>query len=130
MKGLDTNVLVRFLTQDDPDQSRKAAAVIEGAARRGESCRLDSVVLCELVWVLREAYEYGKRDICTALEKLLSTAEITVDEKELAHRALEDYRRGGDFADHLIGWRNHSAGCDTTYSFDRSLKGSDRFTVL
>ena len=64
------------------------------------------------------------------LDKLLSTAEFSIEDKELACRALEDYRTGGDFADHLIGWRNRKDGCDTTVTFDHGLKKSPRFTVL
>jgi predicted nucleic-acid-binding protein len=130
MTGLDTNVLVRYLTQDDTEQSRKAARVIERATSQGGGCFIDSVVLCELVWVLREAYEYDRSDVCFALDKVLSTVEFTIDDKEIALQALEDYRRGGDFAVHFIGWRNERAGCDTTFTFDRGLKQNDRFTVL
>jgi predicted nucleic-acid-binding protein len=130
MKGIDTNVLVRYLTQDEPAQSRKANVFLRETSSRGERCFIGSVVLCELVWVLRGAYGYGRAEICMVLEKLLSTAEFSIEDKEIAYRALEDYRTGGDFADHLIGWRNLKAGCDVTVTFDRALKGDPRFTVL
>ncbi len=130
MKGLDTNVLVRYLTQDDPDQSRRANAFLQEAASKGERCFIGSVVLCELVWVLRGAYGYERDDVCMVLEKLLSTVEFSIEDKELAYRALEDYRTGGDFADHLIGWRNGKVGCDVTVTFDRDLKNNPRFIVL
>jgi predicted nucleic-acid-binding protein len=58
MIGLDTNVLVRYLTHDDPAQFAKAAAVIDAAAERGEQLLVNTSVLCELVWVLANAYEY------------------------------------------------------------------------
>jgi predicted nucleic-acid-binding protein len=130
MRGLDTNVLVRYLAQDDPDQSRRANSLLQEAASQGERCFINSVVLCELVWVLRGAYGYEKDEICMVIDKLLSTVEFSIEDKELAYRALEDYRSGGDFADHLIGWRNQKAGCDITVTFDRNLKNSLRFTVL
>lgn len=130
MKGLDTNVLVRYLTQDDPDQARKAASFLQDAASRGERCLISSIVLCEIVWVLRGAYGLDREGICGIIEKLLSTVEFSFEDKELAFRALEDYRNGGDFADHLIGLRNQKAGCDVTATFDRSLKGNRRFRVL
>jgi predicted nucleic-acid-binding protein len=130
MTGLDTNVLVRYLTQDHPDQSRKAVSHMERAASHGERCFINSVVLCELVWVLRGAYGYEKDDLCRVLEKLLSTVEFLIEDKDLAYRALDDFRSGGDFADHLIGWRNRKAGCDTTLTFDRNLKSSGCFMVL
>ncbi len=130
MKGLDTNVLVRYLTQDDPDQARKANSLLQDTASHGERCFINSIVLCELVWVLRGAYGYEKDEICLVIDKLLSTVEFSIEDKELAYRALEDNRSGGDFADHLIGWRNLKAGCDVTVTFDRNLKSSRRFAVL
>lgn len=131
MKGLDTNVLVRYLTQDDPVQSRKANALIAEAVDRGEQCPINVIVLCELVWVLREAYHFDKPTVAATLEKVLDTAQLVVEQADLARRALDDYRRGrGDFADYLIGWRNRQAGCSDTATFDRALGRSALFRVL
>lgn len=131
MIGLDANVLVRYLTQDDPAQSRKANAVIADAANRGEQCSIGAVVLCELVWVLRDAYRLDRPTVATALERVLDTAQLAVEHADLARRALDDYRRGrGDFADYLIGWRNRHAGCSSTVTFDRSLRRNPLFHVL
>jgi predicted nucleic-acid-binding protein len=131
MRGLDTNVLVRYLTEDDPEQSRKAGKVLEETAAKGERCFLGSVVLCELVWVLEGPYDLKKKDVVLALEKLLGTVEFSIEEMDLVRRALDDYRLGpGDFADYLIGWRNRKSGCRETVTFDAHLKGCDRFRVL
>jgi len=131
VRGLDTNVLVRYLTQDDPAQSRQANTVIAEAVERGDQCSVGVIVLCELVWVLREAYRLDKPTIAAALEKVLDTAQLVVEQADLARRALDDYRRGrGDFADYLIGWRNRQAGCSDTVTFDRALRGSRLFRVL
>lgn len=131
MKGLDTNVLVRYLTQDDRVQSRKANALIAEAVDRGEQCPINVIVLCELVWVLREAYHLDKPTVATTLEKVLDTAQLVVEQADLARRALDDYRRGrGDFADYLIGWRNRQAGCSDTATFDRALGRNALFRVL
>lgn len=131
MKGLDTNVLVRYLTQDDPVQSRKANALIAEAVDRGEQCPINVIVLCELVWVLREAYHLDKPTVAATLEKVLDTAQLVVEQADLARRALDDYRRGrGDFADYLIGWRNRQAGCSDTATFHRALARSALFRVL
>ena len=131
MKALDTNVIVRYLVQDDPDQSRKATALIEGAASRGERLFVTAVVLCELVWVLRGAYEYGRDEIASALEKILAAIEFWVEDRDIAHRALADFRdEGGDFADYLIGWRARKAGVEKTATFDRRLRKSPLFEVL
>jgi predicted nucleic acid-binding protein len=69
MKGLDTNVLVRYLTQDDPKQAALAAKVFEEAAAKEEKMLLHALVFCELIWVLETAYEFAKEDILKVLEK-------------------------------------------------------------
>ena len=131
MRGLDTNVLVRYLTQDDPGQSRRANTIIAEATAGGEPCAVDVIVLCELVWVLREAYGLDRATVAETLEKVLDTAQLVVAQADLARRALDDYRRGrGDFADYLIGWRNRQSGCSDTVTFDRALGRSPLFLAL
>ena len=71
MKALDTNVLVRYLVQDDPGQGRKAAAYIERAAEAGDEILISNIVLCETVWVLDTAYGYDKSEIEDDIDKLL-----------------------------------------------------------
>lgn len=122
MIGLDTNVLVRYLTQDDPDQSPRANRLIEAQCSRHAPGRVALVALCELVWVLRGAYCYDKSLVVAVLEQILATVELEVEQEDLASRALSAYRRGAaDFADYVIAYGNDAAGCDVTYSFDRNL---------
>lgn len=131
MKGIDTNVLARYLTQDDAAQARAVDELIRKSADEGESLHIDDVVLCELVWVLRAAYRQDKPAIVTVLERILGTAQFSFDDRGLLSQALGDFRAGkGDFADYVIGRRNRRAGCDRTATFDRSLKGSATFTVF
>jgi len=131
MTGLDTNVLVRYLTQDDLAQARKANSLIDGAVGKGERLHLDVVVLCELVWVLRGAYDFGKETVAEAVEKILDAAQFSVEDRDLLREALEAYRAGrGDFADYVLGLRNRKAGCSATVTFDRALKKNELFTVL
>ena len=131
MTGLDTNVLVRYLTQDDPRQSRRANALVAEAVAGGERLFVGAVVLCELVWVLRGPYALDKAEVVTSLERILATAQLEIDQKDLVRGALEDYRRGsGDFADYVIGRRGQEAGCEQTATFDRRLKTSALFRVL
>ncbi|MBI3826888.1 MAG: type II toxin-antitoxin system VapC family toxin [Candidatus Rokubacteria bacterium] len=128
MIGLDTNVLVRYLTQDDPAQTRRAINRMLG---HGDRCAISIVVLCELVRVLRHAYGVERATIAATIKRVLDTAELVVDERDIAYNALSDYRRGpGDVADHVIGWRNRHAGCEGTATFDRALRGSDLFRVI
>jgi predicted nucleic-acid-binding protein len=129
--GLDTNVLVRYLTQDDPRQSRRANALVAEAVSGGERLFVSTVVLCELVWVLRGAYALDKATIVSALERILATAQLEIDQKDVVREGLEDYRvGGGDFADYVVGRRGREAGCERTATFDRRLKSSDLFRVL
>jgi predicted nucleic-acid-binding protein len=129
--GLDTNVLVRYLTQDDPAQSRKADALIGGAVGRGERCVIGPIVLCELAWVLRDAYDTPKDALISTFDRILATQQFDITEKDRVREALEAYRTGrADFADYLIGAANRSAGCVETVTFDRRLRGATGFRLL
>jgi len=129
--GVDTNVLVRYLTQDDPVQARKVDTFMTAAIEGGDRLHVDDVVLCELVWVLRAAYRFGKPVIAAALDKVMSTGIFAFDDRELLRSALIDYLNGpGDFADYVIGRRNTRAGCEHTVTFDRPLNREQSFVLL
>ena len=131
MIGLDTNVLVRYLTPDDPSQAKQANALIAAAEAKREKLHLDVVVLCEVVWVLRGAYDSDKETVCEVLEKILAAAQFSIDDRDRVREALAQYRtEGGDFADYILGSRNRAAGCNVTATFDRALKGSSLFHLL
>jgi predicted nucleic-acid-binding protein len=131
MKGLDTNVLARYLVQDDPRQSRRANAVIENALAGEGRLHVDTIVLCELVWVLRTAFRLDRVTVAAALLQLVDAAQLSLDDRDLVRAAAERYRRGpGDFADHVIGLRNRAAGCETTLTFDRAHRRDELFTLL
>ncbi len=131
MKGLDTNVLVRYLTEDDPVQARRAAAWIATTVARGERCFISPVVLCELAWVLRAAYRISKPDLLLTLDRLLATTQFVIGDKDVVRAAVEAYRTGqADFADYVIGVTHREAGCDRTATFDRRLRGVAPFQVL
>jgi predicted nucleic-acid-binding protein len=129
MIGLDTNVLVRYLTQDDPAQSRQANRVIESSGTA--SLFVSAIVVCELVWVLETAYKLRKALIADTLEKMLQTGQFVFEDRELLWLVLEDYRAGkGDFADYLVGRSARNRGCEVTVTFDRGLKDCDLFNVM
>jgi predicted nucleic-acid-binding protein len=130
-RGLDTNVLVRYLTQDEPAQARRASAIIEGTLAKGGNCYLSVIVLCEIAWVLRGAYGLKKKSILLAVDQILETAGFLVEGRDLVREAVEQFRLGrGDFTDYLLGARNRAAGCSDTVTFDRSLRGSKLFAML
>jgi predicted nucleic-acid-binding protein len=126
--GLDTNVLVRYLTQDDPSQAAKASRVIDAA--EGGELFVSSVVVCELVWVLEDSYDQKRDQIAQVLERLLLTGQLTFESKDLLWQVLADYRQGkGDLADYMIGRLAQRAGAPETLTFDRALKGSQFFRL-
>jgi len=131
MKAVDTNVLVRYLVQDDPIQGRKAAAFIEAAAAAGNQILIGNIVLCELVWVLDSAYSYAKPEITACIDKLLQTNTFQLEDKDIVRAALEDYRNAKlDFADCLLGRLHKAFGCETTVTFDASLRKLQTFQLL
>lgn len=131
MIGLDTNVLVRYLVQDDVAQARAAAAAIEGAASRGEGLFVAAVTLCELVWVLESAYERPRAAIAAALEQIVRTGDFTLEHADHVRGAVAAYKTtSADFADALVGHINEAAGCERTVTFDRGLKRLPQFRVL
>jgi predicted nucleic-acid-binding protein len=131
MIGLDTNVLVRYLTQDDPEQSVRASYLIESECTRHKPGRISLVVLCELAWVLDGAYGYKKKLVVQVLENIMASRELSVENEGIARSALAAFRRGrADFADYVIVFSNRNAGCEATYSFDRDLASHDFVHLL
>ena len=122
MIGLDTNVLVRYLTEDDPEQSPRAVALVEGALEEGERLFVTQIVLCELVWVLDSVYGFSRDEIVSVVRDLLRARQLVIEDLDSARKALDLYAaKGGDFADFLIVERCRAAGCGRVASFDGSL---------
>ena len=131
MKGLDTNVLVRFLIQDDKAQGPKAAACVKEACTPEQPCVLNRIVLCELVWVLESAYGYARPIVAGVIERILRTEEFTVEDVDVAWAALAAYLDSGvDFSDALIGRGNRVNGGAATMTFDRKAAALDDFELL
>jgi len=129
--GVDTNVLVRYLTLDDEDQVARVDRLIHDAVERDEPLHLDGIVLCETAWVLRSVYNRSPEEVADALERVVDTRQFSIEDRDSVRRALGTFRAAaGDFADYLIGERNRRAGCRTTMTFDRNLEGSPLFEGL
>ncbi len=130
MRGLDTNLLVRYVTDDDPAQATMVRALFRNMEAEGERLHVSCIVLCELCWTLR-GYDCSRDDISSVLARILATGIFDVQDSDLVRYALEEYRQGrGDFADYLIGWQNRRAGCTDTITFDRKLKKASGFSFL
>lgn len=122
MIGLDTNILVRFLVQDDPEQSARARALIEKAIDSETPCFVSDIVLCEMVWVLERSYKTRRFDIGRILGHLLRARHLTFTSLERLFAALESYHAGnGDFADYLIQEHSRAEGCEAIATFDGDL---------
>ena len=125
MIGLDTNVMVRYITQDDPAQSTAAAKLMDSLSSTAPGF-VAMVVVVELVWALQGPYRRKQDEIVRVLEALLRSKELIVERAELVWQALRKFNAGpSDFADCLIERCAHAAECQYTVTFDRdAAKGT------
>lgn len=128
MIGLDTNILVRYLTKDEEQQWQKAVEIIEG----GEQCFIANIVLCELVWVLRgKPYEFCREEISNTLGLILRCSTFELENRSVVYQALQRFQRGkADFSDYLIGAIAQQFSCSQTATFDRKLGDERGFQIL
>jgi predicted nucleic-acid-binding protein len=118
MIGLDTNVLVRYIMQDDSKQSPKASKLIESLDGNSPGY-ITLVSIIELYWVLTSSYELTDEQFTQALEAILRTKQLLVERADLVMRALRVFAAGkADFADCLIERAASVAGCTQTMTFD------------
>jgi predicted nucleic-acid-binding protein len=128
--GLDTNVLVRYIMQDDPKQSPKATRLIEGLTAQ-EPGFVPLVSVVELVWVLSSAYGLDRQQVASALDLLLRSKEMVLDRADQVLAAQRRFKSGGvDFADSLIERIAHEAGCTVTMTFDAAAARSAGMTLV
>ena len=130
MIGLDTNVLVRYIMQDDAAQALLANELIE-ALTIDEPGFVPMVAVIELVWVLSSSFELVRSQIVQALELLLQTKEIRVENADTVWSSVRLYRASAaDFADCLIQRSAAAAGCTRTMSFDRGAVKNCAMTLV
>ena len=119
MIGLDTNVLTRYIAQDDPLQSSRADAIVESLTV-GEPGWVSIATLLEVVWVLKSTMRVGRERIGRIIRQFLTLDQFVVEQSILVERALRQYEKGNaDFADYLIAACAQAAGCSRTVTFDR-----------
>jgi len=127
--AVDTNVLVRFLTQDDLVQSKAATLLFSEAEQSGERIRIDLLVLVETLWVLGRAYAIEDGRLRGIVEALLETRSLEMDQDALVRETLEiATRHRHDLPDVLIALRNRN--CETTWTFDRKAAKLPGFHLL
>jgi predicted nucleic-acid-binding protein len=121
MKGLDTSILIRYLTQDDPVQSPRANEIIDRDLSPEAPGFVSLVAIAEVAWVLRSRYKATRQEIVTAIERILSSDSFQVQNEQQVYEAMIALRTGeGTFADALICALGAWAGCSSTLTFDGS----------
>jgi predicted nucleic-acid-binding protein len=131
MIGLDTNVLVRYLAQDDPAQSQKATELIERQLTEDEPGFISVVAMAETAWVLERAYGLPDHEIAAAIEGVLQAEVLVVENEQEVFTAMIALKAGrGSFADALIGALGAKAGCSRTLTFDQRAQRLSGFELL
>lgn len=120
MIGLDTNILVRYLAQDDAAQSARATEILEQRLTEGQPGYVSLVTMAETVWVLDRAYGLSAAQIAGVVERMLQADALVIQNEQEVFTAMVALKTGtASFADALIGAVDRWAGCSTTLTFDR-----------
>lgn len=131
MTGLDPNILVRYLTQDDPIQSLRATKIIERQLTEQDPGFISLVTMIETVWVLDRVYGLPDQEIAAAVERILQADTLFVHNEQEAFTAMIALKSGaGSFSDALIGALGAWAGCSVTLTFDKKAKRLKQFQVI
>ena len=119
MIGLDTNVLLRFIAQDDKQQSPMADTIIASLTKRNPGWIAVATVL-EFVWAMSKSMRFPKSVVCNALDRMLALDTIVMEQETIVSLAVQQYRATrADFADCLIAASARAAGCAKTVTFDK-----------
>lgn len=131
MIGLDTNVVVRYLVQDDAAQAAVATRLLERVLSPERPGFITAVTLCEIVWVLAECYDADRSRIASVIEGLLASRQLVVEEADIAWKALQDWQASrADFSDALIGRQVTARGGEKIVTFDRAAAKLPGFELL
>jgi len=131
MVGLDTNVILRYMLQDDPKQTPLANHIVDQVLSRENPGFITLVTVLEIVWVLRSLLKQTRTEIATHLENLLAADTFEVQNEQQVFEAVFALKRGtGEFEDALIGALNAWAGCPHTLTFDKKALRMPYFQVI
>jgi predicted nucleic-acid-binding protein len=131
MAALDTNVLVRFLVEDDAAQLAAARKLIRRCVGTGEMLFVPVTVALELEWVLRSNFGFGKPAVLQTLSRLLSSIELSFESERALEQAVLLYRQGSaDFSDCLHVALASSAGEPPLWTFDKAASKLDGARLL
>ena len=131
MKAVDTNVLVRFLVQDDETQAQIATSLLNDAETLKQPLFVSNVVVLELMWVLRSVYEVPREEILDSLNELLSMMALEFQDSLVVRDFVTSAQNNTyDLADLLISQVARGKGCATTLTFDKKAAKAPYFTQL
>jgi predicted nucleic-acid-binding protein len=131
MRGLDTNVLVRYLMNDDPGQAQTVDRLLVDCRAKGETLFVPVIVVCEMLWVLDRVHGQTKAEMIGALEELLELDIFKFEQELVIRESLDQYRHGkATLPDYVIGEISRHAGCRDTVTFDRILSRAQGYTLL
>lgn len=131
MMALDTNLLVRLLTNDDARQAAKVETWLRGNATASAPAYIDHIVLCELAWVLERSYGYGRGEVQTAIAALLVHDQLKVESPGLVRQALLLHVEGpADFSDYLLAVRAQAAGYAPVLTLDKKAAKTGTHKLL
>jgi predicted nucleic-acid-binding protein len=129
--GLDSNVIVRYLAQDDPRQAAAATRLIEGSLTAEARGFVSIVTLAEVVWVMSSNYRAARAAVADIVEGLLTAPQLAIEKADVIWRALRAFRDSkADFSDAVIVELGRDAGCSKTVTFDRQAAGHPGFEAL
>ena len=130
MIGIDTNIFLRFYLKDNPDQSARAAALIQSFAPP-ELGYISLVTLAELIWVLDRTYRKSRGEISALIRGLLESKQVILENPDAVDQALRRFEStNADFSDCLIERLCASAGCTKTVTFDVGAAKSAGMVLL
>lgn len=131
MIGLDTNVVVRYLTQDEPRQAAAASKLFEHVLSIEQPGFISLIALCEIAWVLADCYDADKPRILAVIEGLLGSRQLLVEDAEVVWKALRTWQASSaDFSDVLMGEVFASNGCAKAVTFDKAAARLPGFELL
>lgn len=131
MIALDTNVVIRYLAQDDARQSAAATRLIEKSLSTAKPGFISLIVLCEIAWVLADCYGADKARIQAVIEGLLGSKQLVVESAEVAWQALRDWgASSADFSDALLGRSAVAHGAGKVLTFDKAASRLAGFELL
>jgi len=129
--GIDTDILVRYLAQDAPDQAKIATEFIENTCTKDDLGFINHITLCEMCWVLKRLYKTPKEPLAEIIEQLLRTAQLFLQEPQVVWMALEEFKtNNADFPDCLMAQINLINYCSSTVTFDVKASKVAGFNLL